>query len=195
MEAWIREKELLVSQGDLGKDYEHCMELQRKLNDAGSGATRGVDKERIDQIFQARQMKNEITKFVLNSLSIQMAAKLCSEAGSEAPAVEAKRKEIDRISRWRPWIHRSLKLVLILYKQAYRARLAVAGAMHAFQRDTDDTLARIKEKILLLDSTDRGKDLKDVQELTKKAEGVAEFLAGTHKRIEEHHAVAADLSK
>ena len=100
-----------------------------------------------------------------------------------------------RISRWRPWIHRSLKLVLILCKQAYRARLAVAGAMHAFQRDTDDTLARIKEKILLLDSTDRGKDLKDVQELTKKAEGVAEFLAGTHKRIEEHHAVAADLSK
>ena len=86
-------------------------------------------------------------------------------------------------------------LVLILCKQAYRARLAVAGAMHAFQRDTDDTLARIKEKILLLDSTDRGKDLKDVQELTKKAEGVAEFLAGTHKRIEEHHAVAADLSK
>ena len=53
MEAWIREKELLVSQGDLGKDYEHCMELQRKLDDAGSGATRGVDKERIDQIFQA----------------------------------------------------------------------------------------------------------------------------------------------
>ena len=53
VEAWIREKELLVSQGDLGKDYEHCMELQRKLEDAGSGATRGVDKERIDQIFQA----------------------------------------------------------------------------------------------------------------------------------------------
>ena len=44
----------MVSQGDLGKDYEHCMELQRKLDDAGSGATRGVDKERIDQIFQAR---------------------------------------------------------------------------------------------------------------------------------------------
>ena len=53
VEAWIREKELLVSQGDLGKDFEHCMELQRKLEDAGSGATRGVDKERIDQIFQA----------------------------------------------------------------------------------------------------------------------------------------------
>ena len=60
VEAWIREKELLVSQGDLGKDYEHCMELQRKLDDAGSGATRGVDKERIDQIFQACRIKDEM---------------------------------------------------------------------------------------------------------------------------------------
>ena len=63
VEAWIREKELLVSQGDLGKDYEHCMELQRKLDDAGSGATRGVDKERIDQIFQACWIK-EMTRFL-----------------------------------------------------------------------------------------------------------------------------------
>ena len=67
--------------------------------------------------------------------------------------------------------------------------------MHAFQRDTDDTLARIKEKILQLDSSDRGKDLKDVQELTKKTEGVAEFLAGTEKRIAEHQSVSADLSR
>ena len=76
IEAWIREKELLVAAGDLGKDYEHCMELQKKLDDAGSGATRGVDRARIEQIFQ-------------------MAGKLCAEAGSEAPAVEAKRAEIE----------------------------------------------------------------------------------------------------
>ena len=71
----------------------------------------------------------------------------------------------------------------------------MAGAMHSFQRDTDDTLARIKEKILILDSTDQGKDLKTVQELTKKAEEVAEFLAATNKRIDEHYVIAADLSK
>ena len=53
VEAWICGKELLVSQGDLGKDYEHCMELQRMLEDTGREATRGVDKERIDHIFQA----------------------------------------------------------------------------------------------------------------------------------------------
>ena len=82
----------------------------------------------------------------------------------------------------------------MLYKQAYKERLSVAGAMHAFQRDTDNTLALIKEKTVLLDSTDHGKDLRDIQELTKKTEEVAEFLAGMHKRINEHHAVAADLS-
>ena len=82
----------------------------------------------------------------------------------------------------------------MLYKQAYQARLSMAGAMHAFQRDTDKTLALIKEKTVLLDSTDHGKDLRDIQELTKKTEEVAEFLAGMHKRINEHHAVAADLS-
>merc|ERR1719228_1695946 len=164
VEAWVRDKELLVSQGDLGKDAEHCAELQRKLEDVGSGQ-RGVDQDRIKEIFQ-------------------MAAKLCTEAGTEAQAVEAKRDEIS-----------SKYTALQKNIQAYRERLRVAGAMHVFQRDTDDTLARIKEKMILLDSTDRGKDLKDVQELSKKTEGVAEFLAGTQGRIKEHHSVSAELSQ
>ena len=113
-----------------------------------------------------------------------MAAKLCAEAGSEAPAVEAKREEIgNKYSALQQEI------------RAYRGQLAVAGAMHAFQRDTDDTLERIKEKVLHLDSSDNGKDLKDVQELTKKTEGVAEYLAATEKRIAEHHSVAQDLGR
>ena len=33
IESWIRDKELMISQGDLGKDYEHCLELQKKLDD------------------------------------------------------------------------------------------------------------------------------------------------------------------
>ena len=35
--------------------------------------------------------------------------------------------------------------------QTYRERLAVAGAVHSFQRDTDETLARIKAKLLIVD--------------------------------------------
>ena len=36
VEAWIREKEMLVQAADLGKDYEHCLSLQRKLVDVDS---------------------------------------------------------------------------------------------------------------------------------------------------------------
>ena len=33
VQAWIRDKEMLVSAGDMGRDYEHCLELQKKVND------------------------------------------------------------------------------------------------------------------------------------------------------------------
>ena len=29
----MREKEALVAAGDMGRDYEHCVELQRRLDD------------------------------------------------------------------------------------------------------------------------------------------------------------------
>ncbi|CAG0913206.1 unnamed protein product [Notodromas monacha] len=35
-ESWIKEKELMVSAADTGRDYEHCLELQRKLDDVDS---------------------------------------------------------------------------------------------------------------------------------------------------------------
>ncbi|KAJ8678764.1 hypothetical protein QAD02_014551 [Eretmocerus hayati] len=36
IEAWIRDKEMMVQAGDIGKDYEHCLSLQRKLDDVDS---------------------------------------------------------------------------------------------------------------------------------------------------------------
>nr|XP_040577591.1 spectrin beta chain, non-erythrocytic 1-like [Lepeophtheirus salmonis] len=36
IEAWIRDKELMINASELGKDFEHCKELERKLNDADS---------------------------------------------------------------------------------------------------------------------------------------------------------------
>lgn len=36
IEAWIRDKEMMVQAGDMGKDYEHCLSLQRKLDDVDS---------------------------------------------------------------------------------------------------------------------------------------------------------------
>ncbi|KAH9509152.1 hypothetical protein Btru_049222 [Bulinus truncatus] len=46
---WIREKESLVQQNDLGRDYEHCLELQKKANDLESAGIT-VDEKRIKDI-------------------------------------------------------------------------------------------------------------------------------------------------
>ena len=43
---------------------------------------------------------------------------------------------------------------------------------------------------MLVDSEDRGRDLKDVQDLLKRLETVTEYMAGLEKRITEHKAVS-----
>ncbi|XP_066903176.1 spectrin beta chain, erythrocytic isoform X2 [Halyomorpha halys] len=48
IEAWIRDKEMMVQAGDMGKDYEHCLALQRKLDDVDSDMR--VDDMRIKAI-------------------------------------------------------------------------------------------------------------------------------------------------
>jgi spectrin beta len=61
------------------------------------------------------------------------------------------------------------------------------------QRDSDETLARIREQLLLVDSEDRGRDLKDVQDILKRLEAVNEYMSGLEKRIKEHKAVSQEL--
>lgn len=48
MEAWIRDKEVMVQAGDTGRDYEHCQALQRKLDDVDSDMR--IDDTRIRNI-------------------------------------------------------------------------------------------------------------------------------------------------
>ncbi|KAF5308651.1 hypothetical protein FQR65_LT06112 [Abscondita terminalis] len=48
LEAWIRDKEVMVQAGDTGRDYEHCQALQRKLDDVDSDMR--VDDTRIKSI-------------------------------------------------------------------------------------------------------------------------------------------------
>ncbi|XP_059148013.1 spectrin beta chain, non-erythrocytic 2-like isoform X3 [Physella acuta] len=46
---WVKEKESLVQQNDLGRDYEHCLELQKKVNNLESAGIT-VDEKRIQAI-------------------------------------------------------------------------------------------------------------------------------------------------
>ncbi|XP_059484234.1 spectrin beta chain, non-erythrocytic 2 isoform X2 [Neocloeon triangulifer] len=50
IEAWIRDKELLVSAQDTGRDYEHCSSLQRRLDDVDSDMK--MDDERLKNVSQ-----------------------------------------------------------------------------------------------------------------------------------------------
>ncbi|XP_014213231.1 spectrin beta chain, non-erythrocytic 1 isoform X2 [Copidosoma floridanum] len=48
IKAWIRDKEMMVQAGGTGKDYEHCLSLQRKLDDVDSDMR--VDESRMESL-------------------------------------------------------------------------------------------------------------------------------------------------
>ncbi|XP_024085304.1 spectrin alpha chain, non-erythrocytic 1 isoform X3 [Cimex lectularius] len=78
IEAWIRDKEMMVQAGDMGRDYEHCLALQRKLDDVDSDMR--VDDTRIKSI---------------NAL----ADKLIRQGRSDTRAVQQKRDHFN--NKWR----------------------------------------------------------------------------------------------
>ncbi|CAM9921766.1 unnamed protein product [Lampetra planeri] len=77
-EAWIRDKEVMVAVGDVGKDYEHCLQLQKKLGAEGSA----------DGAVDDAQMKT------LNALG----ARLEAQGGPDAPLVQRSRAQLNK--RW-----------------------------------------------------------------------------------------------
>lgn len=57
IESWIRDKEVMIQAGDVGKDYEHCQALQRKLDDVDSDMR--IDDTRIKTI---NSLANKLAK-------------------------------------------------------------------------------------------------------------------------------------
>ena len=78
IEAWIRDKEMMVQAADTGLDYEHCLALQRKLDDVDSDMR--VDDARIRAI---------------NSL----ADKLIRQGRSDTRSVDQRREQLNH--KWR----------------------------------------------------------------------------------------------
>ncbi|XP_029641431.1 spectrin beta chain, non-erythrocytic 1 isoform X3 [Octopus sinensis] len=59
--AWMREKEILVNAGDMGRDYEHCLELLKKVNNQDAAGIR-VDENRIQSISDLADKLNKEAK-------------------------------------------------------------------------------------------------------------------------------------
>nr|XP_022333961.1 spectrin alpha chain, non-erythrocytic 1-like isoform X4 [Crassostrea virginica] len=168
VEMWMREKEALVNAGDMGRDYEHCLELQKKANDLESATNvRGitVDDKRIADI---------------NAL----ADKLISQGRTDTNAVKEKRNNLNQ--KWK-----AVNADLAEYKQ----NLSCALEIHSFNRDVDEMLDRINEKALLLSSEDLGKDLPSVEALQRKQEEVERDMTALQNQLEKMEALEGKLCR
>ncbi|NXO67199.1 SPTN5 protein, partial [Phainopepla nitens] len=142
VEAWIREKEVMINVGDVGNDYEHCLQLKKKLNEF-RGATSGestVDDAHIRTI---------------NALAM----KLERQNKEETKTIYERRKQLNE--KWNSF-HGNLN--------AYRKKLEGALEIHALIREIDDITERITEKSVLIQALDYGKDVESVENLIRRHE-------------------------
>ncbi|XP_077320667.1 spectrin beta chain, non-erythrocytic 5 isoform X3 [Lithobates pipiens] len=142
VEAWIREKEVMINVGDLGEDYEHCLQLTRKLNEfrgAGSGQET-VDDAHIKAI---------------NAL----ATKLERQNQEEVKTISQRKKQLN--DKWNSF-HGDLN--------KYRKALEGALEIHALIREIDDINERMSEKSVLMQALDCGKDVESVTNLIRRHE-------------------------
>ncbi|KAM6392440.1 LOW QUALITY PROTEIN: spectrin beta chain, non-erythrocytic 5 [Pluvialis apricaria] len=142
VEAWIREKEVMINVGDVGNDYEHCLQLMKKLNEF-RGATSGV-RGWIDAHIRA-----------INALAM----KLERQNKEETKTYIERRKQLNEM--WNSF-HGNLN--------AYRKKLEGALEIHALIREIDDITERITEKSVLIQTLDYGKRCESVENLIRRHE-------------------------
>ncbi|NWZ66645.1 SPTN5 protein, partial [Acrocephalus arundinaceus] len=156
VEAWIREKEVMINVGDVGNDYEHCLQLKKKLNEF-RGATSGestVDDAHIRTI---------------NALAM----KLERQNKEETRTIYERRKQLNE--KWNSF-HGNLN--------AYRKKLEGALEIHALIREIDDITERITEKSVLIQALDYGKDVESVENLIRRHEEMEREISVIKSKME-----------
>ncbi|XP_027737533.1 spectrin beta chain, non-erythrocytic 5 [Empidonax traillii] len=156
VEAWIREKEVMINVGDVGNDYEHCLQLKKKLNEF-RGATSGestVDDAHIRTI---------------NALAM----KLERQNKEETKTIYERRKHLNE--KWNSF-HGNLN--------AYRKKLEGALEIHALIREIDDITERITEKSVLIQALDYGKDVESVENLIRRHEEMEREISVIKSKME-----------
>lgn len=165
IEAWIRDKELMVQVKDCGNDLEHCSALIRKLDDVDSDMR--VDDQRVKTI-------NSLADKLMNQ----------EQAPNAVKVVQQRRNNFN--TKWK-----ALQGAI----SAYRAMLAGAHEIHAFDRDVTDTAERISEKNLVMSSDDRGRDLAAVEALLRKQDALERDMSAIHSKLAEDESLAKKLEQ
>ncbi|XP_060684627.1 spectrin beta chain, non-erythrocytic 5 [Hemiscyllium ocellatum] len=138
VEAWIREKEVMINVGDVGKDYEHCLQLQKKLSKFRGAGDVTVDDAHIKTI---------------NTL----ATRLEKQNKDDIRTVQQRKQQLNQ--KWD-----SFQGNLNNYKR----KLAAALEVHALIREMDDLKERMGEKSLLMQGLDYGRDVESVEKLMRR---------------------------
>ncbi|XP_008275361.1 spectrin beta chain, non-erythrocytic 5 [Stegastes partitus] len=143
VESWIRNKEVMVNVGDVGKDYEHGVQLLKKLSEF-RGSKDGdvtVDDAHITAI---------------NRLAGRLEKRQSAE---ELQTVRQRRQQLN--DRWSKF-HGDLS--------SYKKKLEGALVVHGLVRELEEVRDRANEKMLLVQDQDCGSDVDGVENLIKRHE-------------------------
>ncbi|KAM6918067.1 spectrin beta chain, non-erythrocytic 5 [Lycodopsis pacificus] len=143
VEAWIRHKEVMVNVGDVGKDYEHGVQLLKKL-----GEFRGTG-------------DGDVTVDDAHITAIdRLAARLeTRRSADELVTVRRRRQQLN--DRWSKF-HGDLS--------DYKRKLEAALVVHGLIRELEEVRDRANEKMLLLQGQDCGFDVDSVENLIRRHE-------------------------
>lgn len=149
---WIRSREAVASQQEIGTDLEQVEVLQKKFDD-----------------FKGDLKANEIRLQEMNQIATAL-----TSVGQTETAVRIRQQIDDLNARWR---------ALEEQTEQREQQLGSAHEVQRFHRDIDETKDWILEKDEALDSEDFGRDLRSVQALQRKHEGVERDLAALGDKI------------
>ncbi|NWJ06160.1 SPTN5 protein, partial [Crypturellus undulatus] len=156
VEAWIREKEVMINIGDVGNDYEHCLQLMKKLNEFRGAASGEVT---VDDAH-------------IKAINV-LAMKLERQNKEETKTIYQRRKQLNE--KWNSF-HGNLN--------AYRKKLEGALEIHALIREIDDITERISEKSALIQALDYGKDVETVENLIRRHEEMEREISVIKSKME-----------
>uniref|UniRef100_A0A4W4DYW9 Spectrin, beta, non-erythrocytic 5 n=1 Tax=Electrophorus electricus TaxID=8005 RepID=A0A4W4DYW9_ELEEL len=142
VEVWIRQREVMINVGDLGEDYEHGLQILKKLSEFRSSILGEVTVD-------------EAHIKTINSLAARLERQNCDDLAT----VKKRRQQLNE--RWSNF-HGNLN--------SYKRKLEAALEVHSLIRDLEEVRDRANEKMLLLQGQGYGEDVEGVENLIRRHE-------------------------
>ncbi|XP_077945298.1 spectrin beta chain, non-erythrocytic 5 isoform X2 [Gasterosteus aculeatus] len=153
VEAWIRHKEVMVNVGDVGKDYEHGVQLLKKLSEFRGTGEREVT---VDDAH-------------ITAINRRAARLEKRQSADQLGTVRRRRQQLN--DRWSKF-HGDLV--------SYRRKVEAALVVHGLIRELEEVRDRANEKMLL--GQDCGVDVDSVENLIRRHEETEREVGVIHER-------------